>query len=132
MAVVRAPEMGAALSSQRTMSQLVNVPLKLLNAPSKIAIARMVAAVVELFCVSWDHPPAAITPDVDNTLDSVHGHQQLALSNAHYDERRFLPIHIYAATSGKPVAVILHQGRTAEALDPATRQHHSPIGATNS
>ena len=34
----------------------------------------------------------------------------------HYNKRRFLPTHIYEATSGKPVAVILRQSRTAEAL----------------
>jgi hypothetical protein len=40
----------------------------------------------------------------------VHGHQQLSLFNAHYDERCFLPIHIYEAASGKPVAMILREG----------------------
>ena len=30
--------------------------------------------------------------------DVVHGHQQLSLFNAHYDERCFLPIHIYEGT----------------------------------
>jgi hypothetical protein len=29
-------------------------------------------------------PPAAVTLDIDDTLDVVHGHQQLALFNAHY------------------------------------------------
>src|SRR5258706_16406865 len=38
--------------------------------------------------------------------------QQLSLFNAHYDERCFLPIHIYEAGSGKPVAVILREGKT--------------------
>jgi hypothetical protein len=42
----------------------------------------------------------------------VHGHQQLSLFNAHHDERCFLPIHIYEAGSGKPVAVILRAGKT--------------------
>ena len=28
-------------------------------------------------------------------MDVVHGHQQLSLFNAHYDERCFLPIHVY-------------------------------------
>lgn len=72
----------------------------------------MMAAMVELFCASWERPPASITLDIDDTLDAVHGHQQLALFNAHYDERCFLPIHIYEATSAKPVAVILRDGRT--------------------
>jgi DDE family transposase len=44
--------------------------------------------------------------DIDDTEDRVHGGQQLALFHAYYDSRCFLPIHIYAATTGKPVAVI--------------------------
>ena len=33
---------------------------------------------------SYETPPAAVTLDIDDTLDVVHGHQQLALFNAHY------------------------------------------------
>jgi Transposase DDE domain group 1 len=105
MAVGRLPESGAALCSQPTMSRLE-------NAPSRIEIARMMAAMVDLFCASWRRPPQAITLDIDDTLDRVHGHQQLSLFNAHYDERCFLPIHIYEAATGKPVAVILRAGKT--------------------
>jgi hypothetical protein len=105
MAAGRLPESGEALCSQPTMSRLE-------NAPSKIEIARMMAAMVDLFCSSWDRPPLAVTLDIDDTLDRVHGHQQLSLFNAHYDERCFLPIHIYEAGSGKPVAVILRPGKT--------------------
>ena len=56
--------------------------------------------------------PSSITLDIDDTCDTVHGHQQLSLFNAHYDERCFLPIHIYDAASGKPVAMILREGKT--------------------
>jgi len=105
LAVGRLPETGAALCSQPTMSRLE-------NAPSKVEIARMMAAMVDLFCARWARPPKAITLDIDDTLDRVHGHQQLSLFNAHYDERCFLPIHIYEAASGKPVAVILRAGKT--------------------
>jgi Transposase DDE domain group 1 len=105
MAVGRLPESGNALCSQPTMSRLENTP-------SKVEIARMMAGMVDLFCASWARPPTAITLDIDDTLDRVHGHQQLSLFNAHYDERCFLPIHIYEAGSGKPVAVILRPGKT--------------------
>ena len=105
LAVGRLPESGNALCSQPTMSRLE-------NAPSKIEIARMMGAMVDLFCASWTRPPQAITLDIDDTLDRVHGRQQLSLFNAHYDERCFLPIHIYEAASGKPVAVILRAGKT--------------------
>jgi hypothetical protein len=32
---------------------------------------------------SYETPPAAVTLDIDNTPDVVHGHQQLAVFNAH-------------------------------------------------
>jgi hypothetical protein len=38
--------------------------------------------------------------------DVVHGHQQLLLFNAHYDERCFLPIHVYDTQKSRPVAVV--------------------------
>src|SRR6266849_2292207 len=107
LAVGRLPESGNALCSQPTMSRLE-------NAPSKIEIARMMAAMVDLFCASWARPPAAITLDIDDTLDRVHGHQQLSLFNAHYDERCFLPIHIYDAETGHCVQTILRPGKTPD------------------
>ena len=53
-----------------------------------------------------------MTLDIDDTLDVVHGHQQLSLFNAHYDERCFLPIHVYDTDRSRPVAVILRPGKT--------------------
>ena len=52
----------------------------------------MTAALVDIFCRSFPVPPAAITLDIDDTCDPVHGHQQLSLFNAHYDTRCFLPV----------------------------------------
>jgi hypothetical protein len=105
MAVGRAPESGEALCSQPTMSRLE-------NAPSRIEIARLMRALVDQFCASYARAPASIILDIDDTFDAVHGRQQLSLFNAHYDERCFLPIHIYEGTSGKPVAIILRAGKT--------------------
>jgi hypothetical protein len=76
----------------------------------------MMAAMVELFCDSFDQVPRRILLDIDDTEDQVHGGQQLALWNAHYDGRCFLPIHIYEATTGNPVAVILRPGKTLAQL----------------
>ena len=42
----------------------------------------------------------------------MHGHQQLSLFNAHYDERCFLPIHVYDTATSRPVAVLLRPGKT--------------------
>ena len=46
------------------------------------------------------------------------------LFNAHYDERCFLPIHIYEGTSGKPVAVILREGKTPTGVEVRTILKH--------
>jgi len=40
------------------------------------------------------------------------GHEQLSRFNAHYDERCFLPIHVYDTEKRVPVAVILCPGKT--------------------
>ncbi len=52
------------------------------------------------------------------------GGQQLALFHAHYDSRCFLPIHIYEATTGKPVAVILRPGKTPAGAEVALVLRH--------
>ena len=117
MAVGHAPESGDPLCSQPTMSRLENMP-------SKIEIARLMAALVDRFCESYRRAPASITLDIDDTCDTVHGHQQLSLFNAYYDERCFLPIHIYEATSGKPVAMILREGATPSGEEVRTVLKH--------
>src|SRR5271168_335062 len=113
MAVGRLPRTSEPLCSQPTMSRLE-------NAPSKIEIARLMAAMVDQFCDSYRRTPSSITLDIDDTFDAVHGHQQLSLFNAHYDERCFLPIHIYEAASGKPVAMILREGKTPSGKEART------------
>ena len=81
----KAPESGGALCSQPTMSRLE-------NAPSRIEVARITMALVDLYCRSFPAPPTAITLDIDDTCDAVHGHQQLSLFHAQYDTRYFLPV----------------------------------------
>ena len=117
MGVGRLPESGDPLCSQPTMSRLE-------NAPSRIEIARAMAAMVDQFCESWRRAPSSITLDIDDTFDAVHGHQQMSLFNAHYDERCFLPIHIYEGGSGKPVAVILREGKTPTGVEVRTILKH--------
>jgi hypothetical protein len=77
----------------------------------------MMAAMVELFCDSFEQVPRRIVLDIDDTEDRVHGGQQLALFNAYYDSRCFQPIHIYEATTGKPVAIILRPGKTPDGAE---------------
>jgi hypothetical protein len=90
MAVGRLPEGGEDLCSQPTMCRLENLP-------GPIALKRMMAAMIELFCDSFKEVPRRIVLDIDDTCDPAHGQQQLALFHAHYDERCFLPIHVYEA-----------------------------------
>jgi hypothetical protein len=110
MAVGRLPETADPLCSQPTMSRLENLP-------GPTALKRMMAAMVELFCDSFAAVPRRIVLDIDDTEDRVHGQQQLALFNAHYDGHCFLPIHIYEAISGKPVAIILRPGKTPDGAE---------------
>jgi hypothetical protein len=105
MAAGRAPASGAPLCSQPTLSRLE-------NAPSRTALGRMLAAMVDLFCARWGRVPDSIVLDLDDTWDEAHGRQQLSLFNAHYDGYGFLPIHIFEARSGLPVAAILRPGKT--------------------
>ena len=62
--------------------------------------------------LGYPTPPVAVTLDIDDTVELVHGHQQLSLFNAHYDERCFLPIHVYDTAASRPVAVLLRPGKT--------------------
>jgi hypothetical protein len=117
MAVGRLPESGADLCSQPTMCRLENLP-------GPTALKRMMAAMVELFCDSFAQVPRRIVLDIDDTEDRVHGRQQLSLFHAHYDSRCFLPIHIYEAGTGKPVAVFLRPGKTPGGAEVALVLRH--------
>ena len=110
MAVGRLPETDADLCSQPTMCRLENLP-------GRIGLARMMDTMVELYCDSLAAVPRRIVLDIDDTLDRVHGHRQLSLFHAHHDHRCFLPIHIYDAGSGKPVAVFLRPGKTPNSAE---------------
>ncbi len=109
-AVGRLPEGGPDLCSQPTMCRLENLP-------GVTALKRMMAAMVELFCDSFEEVPKRIVLDIDDTCDPAHGRQQLALFHAYHDVRCFLPIHVYEATTGKPVAVILRPGKTPDGAE---------------
>jgi hypothetical protein len=107
LACGRLPESGDDLASQPTMSRWE-------NAPDLHTLIRMTHGMVDLWCKSYSRPPKAITLDIDDTADTVHGHQQLSLFNAHYDERCYLPIHVYDADTGHCVVTILRPGKTPD------------------
>jgi hypothetical protein len=103
----RLPESGIDLASQPTISRLE-------NAPDLRTLIRMSRGMVDFWCDSHRKAPRSIILDIDDTADTVHGHQQLALFNAHYDERCFSPIHVYDADTGHCVLTILRPGKTPD------------------
>lgn len=113
----RAPESGGDLMSQPTLSRLENM------APWR-SLARIGLGLIDLFCRSYARPPSRIVLDIDDTEDTVHGGQQLALFNAHYGTRCFQPILIFEATSGKPVAALLRPGKTPSGEEAANILAH--------
>src|SRR3954468_1808355 len=117
MAVGRLPESGPDLCSQPSMCRLENLP-------GPAALKRMMAAMVELFCGSFEQVPDRIVLDIDDTEGSVHGHQQLSLFHAHCDGYCFLPIHVYEAITGKPVAAIPRPGKTPDGAEVALVLRH--------
>jgi hypothetical protein len=110
LACGRLPDSGADLCSQPTVSRLENTP----GLRDVIAMGHVMVA---LWCASYAKPPACVTLDIDDTVDVVHGRQQLSLFNAYYDEHCFLPIHIYDTETGRPVAVILRPGKTPTGVE---------------
>jgi hypothetical protein len=107
MACGRLPESGVDLASQPTISRLE-------NAPDARALIRLLHGMVDFWCEGHASAPKSIMLDIDDTADTVHGHQQLSLFNAHYDERCFLPIHVYDAATGHCVVTILRPGKTPD------------------
>ncbi len=99
------PDTDHDLASQPTLSRLE-------NAPGLRDVIRLTYALVDTWMDSYPREPAAVTLDIDDTCDVVHGQQQLSLFNAHYDERCFLPIRVYDTDRSRPVAVVLRPGRT--------------------
>jgi hypothetical protein len=74
LACGRLPDTGRDLCSQPTVSRWE-------NAPSLRDLIRLVGVMVDLYCASYETPPEAVTLDIDDTVDVVHGHQQLSLGN---------------------------------------------------
>jgi Transposase DDE domain group 1 len=110
LACGRMPDTDRDLCSQPTVSRLE-------NAPRLREAIRLSYALIDIWMDSYPRPPSAITLDIDDTVDVVHGRQQLSLFNAYYDEHCFLPIHIYDTERSRPVAVILRPGKTPSGIE---------------
>ena len=112
LALGKLPGSGVGLASQPTMSRWE-------NAPTTRELARMMAAMIDIYCASYPAAPAAVTLDIDDTCDVVHGYQQLSFWNGHHGERCFLPIHVYDTATGRPVAMLLRAGKTPSGAEAA-------------
>ena len=77
-----------------------------------LKVIRLTYALVDQWMASYERAPASVILDIDDTCDVAHGHRQLSLFNAHYDERCFLPIHVYDTERSRPVAVVLRHEQT--------------------
>ncbi len=117
LACGRLAETGDDLMSQPTLSRLE-------NAPSWRELGRMGLSMIDLFCASFKAVPERIVLDIDDTADAVHGGQQLALFNAHYDDYCFQPIHIFEAATGKPVLSLLRPGKRPSGKEVARILRH--------
>jgi hypothetical protein len=93
VAVGRCPDSGAPLASQSTISRLE-------NSPSRTEAAWLTAALVDQAGTTVKPRKYGIL-DIDDTFCAAHGGQQLALWNAHHDERGFASMH-YHVESGTP------------------------------
>src|SRR6201997_3957218 len=105
LACGRLPDSGTDLCSQPTVSRWE-------NAPNRHEVAALSYAMIDIYCASHARPPREVTLDIDDSVDVVHGAQQLSLFNPHYGERCFLPMHVYETATGRPVAVLLRSGKT--------------------
>jgi hypothetical protein len=114
------PDSARDLCSQPTMSRWENMP-------DLREVIRMSCAMVDIYCASYASPPRAVTLDIDDTVDVVHGHQQLASFNAHAacpraglrpdprDERCFQPIHVYDSETSRPGPCCCGRGKRRRA-----------------
>jgi hypothetical protein len=104
------PDSGHDLCLQPTISRLE-------NAPTLRDVIRLTYALIDQWRASCRKEPDAVVLDIDDSVDVVHGCQQLSLFNACYDERCFLPIHVCDTERARPVVVILRPGKTPNGVE---------------
>ena len=117
IACERAPETGAGIASQPTLSRLENLA-------SWRTLARIGLGMIDLFVKSFAVPPTEIILDIDDTDDPVHGQQELALFNTHAGGHCFQPILIFDGVTGKPIAALLRPGKRPSGKEAAKVLRH--------
>ena len=100
MLLGRAPETGADLASQPTMSRFE-------NGVRRQELDQLAEVFLEAFIGSYAEAPAVIVLDFDDTADLVHGEQEQARFNAHVGDHCFMPLHVYEGLSGRLIMTLL-------------------------
>jgi len=88
------------------------------NVPTQRDLIRMGQAMVRFYCQSFARVSGQIVLDIDDTFDAVHGHQQLRLFNAYYDEYGFQPIVVFDG-EGRLVGALLRPARRPKGTESA-------------
>lgn len=121
VAVGRAPESGAALASQPTLSRLE-------NAVSPATLRRMNRVLLTHYLRRRAHPGRVIILDLDATDDPTHGQQEFSFFHGFYDQHMYHPLLCYDGASGDLLSVMLRSGKAHAAagvrrmLRPIVRQ----------
>ena len=100
MLLGRAPETGADLASQPTMSRFE-------NGVTRQELDQLAEVFVEDFIGSYAEAPSVIVLDFDDTSDLVHGKQEQARFNTHVGDHCFMPLHVYEGLSGRLIMTLL-------------------------
>lgn len=115
----RDPLTGPDLASQPTLSRFENRPT-----PSQLLRLGLTLAETVLWHLRRRFPrdtARLVTLDLDLTDDQVHGQQQLALFNTHYDNWCFLPLLAFASVNDQPqqhlLAALLRPGTSAARVE---------------
>jgi Transposase DDE domain group 1 len=104
----RSPE-GADLASQPTLSRFENA----IDIPS---LKRLRDVLIDQFVASFATPPAELTLDLDAVDDPAHGHQQLVLFHAYFEQYQYFPAFITCADNDQVLAASLRAGAVHAAM----------------
>jgi Transposase DDE domain group 1 len=101
----KAPESGADLASQPTLSRFENrVTAKDLR--------RLSGGLLDLYLKTHPGPRKVIVLDMDATDDPTHGKQQLSFFHGYYEEHMYHPLLVFDGHDGFPLAAVLRPGNT--------------------
>jgi hypothetical protein len=93
LALGKPPTGPVGLASQLTMSRWE-------NAPTTHELLQPTDTLIGIYCASYPAQPAAVTLDIDETVDVLTAAISYHLRKSCYGECCFLPIHVYGTATG--------------------------------